>query len=415
MQFPHVKTLSSFIFLLILSSAVPAIAQQSESKEQSSNSPSEPSNFDVTSKVSVEEVAPDSAIQNRLADILQTTEWFENIEVEVRDSVAFLYGTTPDDERKEWAGQIARKMEGVAVVVNKIEVIKTVNISEALDVVSKSISGLWQDFLARSPLIVAGLLALVATGLFNQLAGMILSRFIKRSRLRTGLKDLIKQLTTIGIWIIGLLLTAVIVFPGMTPAKALTVLGLGSVAIGFAFKDIFENFFAGILILWKYPFDRGDFIEAGEIEGQIEEITIRMTKLRQVDGKLVVVPNAMLFKSPVNVLTNRPFRRTTIMCGVAYDTDLRKAHDVLKNAVQNCGSVSPDQPIEIFAREFADSSINFEITWWTGAKPLEIRKSEHEVVNAVKHDLNQAGIEIPFPQRTLRLPEPILMLPADKV
>jgi small conductance mechanosensitive channel len=120
---------------------------------------------------------------------------------------------------------------------------------------------------------------------------------------------LLGQIGYLTVWIVGLLIAAVIVSPGMTPAKVLTVLGLSSIAIGFAFKDIVENFFASVLILWRFPFEPGDFIECDGILGKVEDTTIRMTAIRQVDGQLVVLPNAQLFKSPVLVITSQPQRR----------------------------------------------------------------------------------------------------------
>lgn len=386
------------------------IAEAASPTDDSSSDESPPeddSSPDVADEVSVNQITDDEAIQRRLTDILQATDWYQDVEVSVRKSVAFLDGSATSDDRKEWAGRLARNTEGVAAVVNRLAVDRTVDVSQAIDVVSSSVKTLWKDFLARSPLIVAGVLALVLTALISKLVTAIGSRVAQRSGLRISLQDLLLQLLTIGVWIAGLLVAAVIIFPGMTPGKALTVLGLGSVAIGFAFKDIFENFFAGILILWKYPFDRGDFIKSGEIEGRIEDITIRMTMVRQVNGELIVAPNAMLFKNPVDVLTSKPIRRTTILCGVAYDVDLDRAQAVLREAVEGCETVRKERDVEIFAQEFADSSINFEVTWWTGSKPFDTRESRDEVVRAVKRALDKAGIEIPFPQRTLWLPEPV--------
>lgn len=362
---------------------------------------------DVAERVSVNDVTSDEAIERRLSEVLRATEWFDDVSVEVRDSVTFLDGSASAVERKKWAMQLARNTEGVAAVVNRIEVKKTIDFSRTLDVVYTSVKNLWDDFLMQSPLIIAGLLALMLTAVIAKVTQYVASAVTKRSRLRGSLQDLILQLLTIGVWVMGLLVSAVIMFPGMTPSKALTVLGVGSVAIGFAFKDIFENFFAGILILWKYPFDKGDFIACGDIRGRIEDITIRMSMIRQVDGQLVVVPNAALFKNPVDVLTDKKVRRTTVICGVAYDTDLNDARTVIQRAVEGCSSVDGDHDVEIFAQEFGDSSINFEVTWWTASTPLDIRKSRDEVVRAVKQALDDAEIEIPFPQRTLWLPEPI--------
>ncbi len=241
--------------------------------------------------------------------------------------------------------------------------------------------------------------------LVTAIAAKVLSygfrRLLDRRRFRTSLKDLADQLIRIGVWIIGLLLATVIAFPGMTPSKALTVLGLGSIAIGFAFKDIFENFFAGILILWRYPFDRGDYITLGELTGRVEEITIRNTLIKRLDGELSVVPNAHIFTNAVDVLTSQPQRRVRLICGVAYGESVDAAREVIRAAVQECETVQGKRTAEVFACEFADSSVNFEVAWWTGSKPIDIRRSRDEVVAAIKRKLDEAGIEIPFPYRTL--------------
>lgn len=233
---------------------------------------------------------------------------------------------------------------------------------EAMDTVAKSLAGMWTDFLTRLPLIAVALLVLFLTWGAAKLVGRILRESLRRARLRRSLRDLIQQIVYCTIWVVGLLTAAVVAFPGMTPAKILTVLGLTSIAIGFAFKDIVENFFAGILILWRFPFEPGDFIECNDIVGRVEDTTIRMTTLRQVDGQLVVLPNAQLFKSPVYVITSQLKRRTTIICGVDYTTDLEKARRVLTEAVEQCGTVDRSKPIEIFSQEFARSSVNFEVT-----------------------------------------------------
>lgn len=278
----------------------------------------------------------------------------------------------------------------------------------ATELVWDSVLNLWAGLLERSPFLAAALVVLVLTWMMARLVSSILSRLLARRRkLKRGFKDLFTQLVSVAIWITGLVIAAIIVFPGMTPGKVLAGLGLTSIALGFAFKDIIENFLAGILILWKFPFDPGDFIRWGDIEGKIEEITIRMTLIRKTDGELVVLPNATLFKDPVYVLTDRDTRRVTVICGVAYGEDVDQSRSVIEQAVRSCQSVNTDLPVQIFAQEFADSSINFEVTWWCGALPVDIRQSRDEVIAAVKHALDAEGIEIPFPYRTLTFKEPL--------
>lgn len=281
------------------------------------------------------------------------------------------------------------------------------SLEESLSLIIRSLYELWGSFLTHLPLLIAGIVVLFCTWAAARITDAVLRRSLAGRRFKRGFKDLIRQISAVGVWIVGLMIAAIVIFPGMTPAKALAGLGIGSIAVGFAFKDIVENFLAGILILWRFPFDPGDYIRCGDIVGRVEEITIRMTLIRQTDGELVVLPNAILFKDPVNVLTHESSRRVTVICGVAYHEDVDACRDVIEQAVRSCQTIRSEQPVEIFAQEFASSSINFEVTWWCGPTPLEVRRSRDEVVAAVKRGLDDAGIEIPFPYRTLTFQKPV--------
>jgi small-conductance mechanosensitive channel len=100
------------------------------------------------------------------------------------------------------------------------------------------------------------------------------------------------------------------------------------------------------------------------------------------------------------------------MCGIAYGEDVDRAREVIARALADLPSVDQEPPIQIFAQGFGSSSIDFEVTWWTGSKPLDIRRSRDEVVAAVKRALDEAGIEIPFPYRTLTFKEPLTVTQA---
>lgn len=265
----------------------------------------------------------------------------------------------------------------------------------------------WEAFLAHLPFLVAGGVVLLVTWLAVALFRRFSTRLIGRLRVRRSLRDLLERLATIGIWLLGLLLASMVAFPGLTPTRALGALGVVSIAVGFAFRDIFENFFAGILILWRFPFENGDYIECEGITGRVEETTVRNTLIRQVTGELVVVPNGVLFKNPVQVLTDRAKRRLTVMTGIAYGEQVDEALPVIRRAVEACGTVDDGHPVEIFPHGFGSSSIDIEVTWWTDPTPLDLRRSRGEVVAAVKRGLDEAGIEIPFPYRTLTFKEPL--------
>ncbi len=284
---------------------------------------------------------------------------------------------------------------------------ETITLEDSQATIMRSLQDLWHDAVARLPQVAIGLAVLGATWVVTRIAMWAGRRLLDRTHLRGSLKDLILQLGQAALWVGGMMVAAIVIFPGVTPGKLLTVLGLGSIAIGFAFKDIFENFFAGILILWRFPFERGDHIEVEGVTGSVERVTIRMTEIRQTDGQLVVLPNGHLFKNAVRVVTSLDQRRTTIAVGVAYGEDVDTARGVIDEAVRACDTVTGDRPVEIFAQNFGASSIDFEVTWWTGSTPLDVRKSRDEVVAAVKRALDDAEIEIPFPYRTLTFSQPL--------
>ncbi len=280
-------------------------------------------------------------------------------------------------------------------------------LGEVISAVNNTMFGIWESFLEHTPFLLAGVLVLLLTWAAVSVARRASKRAMSHGHMKDSLRELVHRLISILIWGAGLLLAAMFWFPGLTPTTALGGLGLLSIAIGFAFQDIFENFFAGILLLWRFPFENGDYIECEGILGKVEDVTVRMTKLRLTSGELMLVPNSFLFKNPVNVLTNRKTRRITIMAGIAYDEDIKQSVDVIEGAVKSCESVSKDQPIQVFPQAFGASSIDIEVAWWTAPTPVEIRSSRGEVVTAIKSALDEAGIEIPFPYRTLTFKEPL--------
>ncbi len=279
---------------------------------------------------------------------------------------------------------------------------------EPINILVSKLQEMAQAGIELTPQLLISVFIILMTYLFAKLAGNLTKRIFIKTKLRPSLVNLMVLFSSLGIWIFGLMVAAIIAFPSLTPAKMLAGLGIGSVAIGFAFKDIFENFLAGILILLRREMRINDFIACQGYEGTVEAILVRETHIRETDGELVILPNSMLFKNPLTIRTDIEQRRTTITCGVGYGENVDDARAVIKTAVTECETVISDsRPIEVFANEFADSAINFEVSWWTGSNPIDIRVSRDEVVAAIKSALDEAKIEIPFPYRTLTFKQPI--------
>lgn len=262
-------------------------------------------------------------------------------------------------------------------------------------------------FVRMLPQLVLALFVLLATWGFAQVTRSLTNKVGRRARLRPSLVALFMTLAGIVVWLFGVLVALAVLLPGVTAASLLTVVGFGSIAVGFAFKDIFENFLAGILIMMRKKMRIGDHIECQDVEGRVEQITLRETYLRRLDRQLTIVPNAYLFQNPVRILTDADLRRHEITVGVAYDTDLDRAAEIISGAVRGIELVNHSRPVDVFACEFDDSSINFKVRWWAGSPQAEMHKSRDQVVRAVKRALDEAGIVIPFPQLTASFSEPL--------
>ena len=278
---------------------------------------------------------------------------------------------------------------------------------DLVEILIERVQDMVAGFVRMLPQFALALIVLLVTWAMAHVVRSVVKNLADRSGIRPSLVALFVTLSGIVVWLFGILVSLAVVLPGVTAGSLLTVIGFGSVAIGFAFKDIFENFLAGILIMMRKKMRIGDHVECEGEEGRVEQITLRETYLRGLDSQLTIVPNSFLFKNPVRIITDADLRRHEIIVGVAYRTDLDEAAEAIGGAVRGLELVNRVRPVEVFAREFADSSINFTVRWWSGSKQVEMHKSRDQVVRAIKQALDGAGVEIPFPQLTASFAQPL--------
>ncbi|APE29101.1 mechanosensitive ion channel family protein [Aurantiacibacter gangjinensis] len=257
-----------------------------------------------------------------------------------------------------------------------------------------------EGFVSILPNLAIALVVLFITWIIAKFAVKIADKLIGTTSMRASLQKLVETVVKLAIWLIGLLVAAAIAIPGFTPAGAIAGLGIGAVAIGFAFQDIFENFLAGVLIMLREKMRIGDVIEVEGITGRVENITLRETHIRQLSNELTIIPNSIIFKNPVKILTDEQRSRTEIICGVSYDTDLEQAEGVIRKAAESVEGIDMDKGVEVYAIEFGASSVDFKVRFWSGSKPRDGWEARSKAIKAIKRALDDAGIEIPFPYVT---------------
>jgi small-conductance mechanosensitive channel len=205
---------------------------------------------------------------------------------------------------------------------------------------------------------------------------------------------------------LGVLVAVSIVFPSIDAATLVGVLGLGSLAIGFAFRDIAENFLAGILILLTRPFKIGDQIEIDGYEGTVEDIQTRATYIRTYDGRVVVVPNADFLTEIVIVNTAYDARRSEYDVGIGYPDDIALAKRLILEAIDGLDGVLAHPAADVLTVALSDSSVNLRVRWWSDSTRSDVVATTDRVITAVKLALDRGGVNIPFPIRTVYLNSP---------
>lgn len=285
---------------------------------------------------------------------------------------------------------------------------------DIVDILKTELLGMGTGLITLLPNLAIAIVVLLVTWIVARFATRIADRITGKTAMRQSLKALVETLVKLAIWLAGLLIALAILLPGLSAGGLIAGLGVGTVAIGFAFQDIFENFLAGVLIMLRDKMQIGDAIEVEGILGKVEHISLRETHIRQFTGELTVCPNSMLFKNPVKILTEQPIRRWEVTVGVSYDTDLDHATHVIKKSLEGLEDVAEDKPIDVYVANFGGSSVDFMIRWWCGSIPRDMFAIRDDIFKRVKAGLEAADIEIPFPYITHTFKEPVPFLPAPE-
>jgi len=162
------------------------------------------------------------------------------------------------------------------------------------------------DIVSLLPNIILGLLIFALFLVVAAIASSLTRRFVQRRRSHQGMVLLLARLVHTTIVVVGFLIAISVVAPSFQAADLIKLLGIGTVAIGFAFQNILQNFLAGILLLLQEPFQLGDFVSVTGIEGHVSDIQARATIVTTKEGRNVFIPNAIIFTNPVAIAHNEP-------------------------------------------------------------------------------------------------------------
>lgn len=274
--------------------------------------------------------------------------------------------------------------------------------SESVSIAWAKIQEMTNNLIALLPNLI---LAVIVFALF-WVGARIFKSFVKRLtrnyRQARNLGLVLGRLSQGVVILIGLFVSLSIVIPSFKASDLIQLLGISGVAIGFAFRDILQNFLAGILILLTEPFEINDQIVFKNFEGTVEEIQTRATTIRTYDGRRVVIPNSELFTNSVTVNTTWENRRVQYDVGIGYGDDIEQVKQLIKEALANLEGVLQDPAPDVLVVELAGSTVNIRVRWWINPpRRAEALDTRDKVLTAIKNKLTANGIDLPFPTQQI--------------
>jgi small-conductance mechanosensitive channel len=244
----------------------------------------------------------------------------------------------------------------------------------------------------RLPALIVAVIVFCLFYISSVFVASVIKRTVSRQRLNLGV--VFARLASGGIFLIGFLVSFSIVAPSFQAGDLIKILGIGGVAIGFAFQNILQNFLAGLLLLWTEPFRVGDEIKLDAFEGQVEEIQTRATIIKTYDERRVVIPNADLFTRSVIVNTALNTRRWEYDLTVARSRDLTKIRSLIVNTVRGVPGVLSDPTPETLVTDLNPDAVKLRVLWWTqGTRQHDMLASYDRVLTAVIQSLGRLDRE----------------------
>ncbi|NKF50115.1 mechanosensitive ion channel [Shewanella sp. WXL01] len=266
-----------------------------------------------------------------------------------------------------------------------------------------------QGLLEQAPVFVAtyGLKLLAAIVIFvvgKYFAG-VFKRLTDKLMTNRGIDKTVASFVANLVWGLVFVFTVIAALGqiGVQTASLVAVIGAAGLAVGLALQGSLSNFAAGVLMVIFRPCRVGDFVEAAGVAGVVDEITIFSTKLRTGDNKTIIAPNSAMMDGTIVNYSAQENRRVDLVIGVGYTSDIAKTKQVISAVLDNNQYVLKDPAYTVALGELADCSINFVVRPWV--KTSDYWPAHFELLEQIKNALDEASIEIPFPQMDLNVKE----------
>lgn len=279
------------------------------------------------------------------------------------------------------------------------------DINKTSEILTKKFDTWYESFVSMLPNLAIAILIVVGFWILAKIVQKYSGKALDKSQVNINLKNLITstlRILTIGL---GFVFALGVLKLDKTVMSFLAGLGVAGIAIGFAFQDLAANFISGIMIAVRSPFKIGDVILIGSTQGTVLDIKLRDTVIKNFDGQLIIVPNKDFMSKEITNYAANGERKLKFTVGVGYNDDLIKAKETIKNALKDQPYILKDPEMLVFCDNFGASAMDIQVYFWVKYPGEDIVAAKDDAIIKVKKALDDGGFDIPFPIRTLDLPE----------
>lgn len=358
-----------------------------------------------SSRILISPKVSDAKIQDRLNEIAEVSGWFQEAQIQVKNGVVILSGQVSSAEHLEWLKEISFKTEGVTAFINKSEMALE---GSTISATTREFQAIQQKAEGALPYMVSSVIILFVTIVLAFFMSWFAQKVVFKRIDNFFLKKTLARVFTIPFIAIGLYLAFKV--SGLTQL-AITVLGgtgLIGLGLGFALKNIFENYFSSMVLSLRRQFNKGDLIEIDGHKGVIQSVTTQGTTLMDYDGNNILIPNSLFFSNIVKNYTLNPNMRLSFIAGIGYDDNILDAQAVILKTLINLDNVVLKKPEPTIAVDkLAAATVNIRVYFWIDYSSISDVKALSVVQKKVKEALLNAGISLPDDAREIVFISPL--------
>lgn len=241
--------------------------------------------------------------------------------------------------------------------------------------VNESIRSIVAGLAGRLPYLLAGAIVMLLFWLLSRFVKWLLMSGSRRTRMDEQLRILVSRLAAGFLIVIGIFASLSVVIESFNFGQVIAGLGFTSFVVGFATKDILNNFLSGILILWQRPFALGDYLFVGSNQGRVEHIGVRATVLRKDDGEVVIIPNGEMYSSPLTIRGAGKKRRMNLKFHLAFDEDLPEAKRLVLESLSRTEGIVHEPAPNVYVTDYTAEGALLTVQFWIDTnenKPLRV-------------------------------------------